>query len=42
MEIKETIPKFFKNKDLFFDVITVDGDHSLGGAKEILIMLFRD
>jgi len=30
---KKTIPSFFKkNKDLYFDVITVDGDHSIGGA----------
>ncbi len=31
---KKTVPSFFKkNKNLFFDVITVDGDHSIGGAK---------
>ena len=31
---KKTVPSFFKNnKDLYFDVITVDGDHSIGGAK---------
>tara|TARA_B100000674_G_C37895296_1_gene941031 strand:+ start:757 stop:1590 length:834 start_codon:yes stop_codon:yes gene_type:complete len=31
---KKTVPSFFKsNKDLYFDVITVDGDHSVGGAK---------
>ena len=30
---KKTVPKFFKdNENLFFDVITVDGDHSIGGA----------
>jgi predicted O-methyltransferase YrrM len=30
---KKTVPSFFKeNNDLFFDVITVDGDHSIGGA----------
>ena len=30
---KKTVPEFFKNNpDLFFDVITVDGDHSLKGA----------
>tara|TARA_Y100000588_G_C14280386_1_gene936817 strand:+ start:7734 stop:8570 length:837 start_codon:yes stop_codon:yes gene_type:complete len=30
---KKTVPVFFKeNPDLFFDVITVDGDHSIGGA----------
>jgi len=30
---KKTVPAFFKeNKDLFFDAITVDGDHSIGGA----------
>ena len=31
---KKTIPNFFKNNpNLYFDVITVDGDHSLYGAK---------
>ncbi len=31
---KKTIPNFFKaNPNLYFDVITVDGDHSLYGAK---------
>lgn len=31
---KKTIPDFFKkNLDLYFDIITVDGDHSIGGAK---------
>ena len=31
---KKTIPNFFKNNpNLYFDVITVDGDHSLNGAK---------
>ena len=30
---KKTVPKFFKeNADLYFDIITVDGDHSIGGA----------
>ena len=30
---KKTIPAFFnKNKDIYFDIITVDGDHSIGGA----------
>ena len=30
---KKTIPQFFKdNEDLYFDIITVDGDHSIGGA----------
>ena len=30
---KYTVPSFFNSqKDLFFDVITVDGDHSLRGA----------
>lgn len=30
---KKTIPKFFKsNPNLYFDVVTVDGDHSIGGA----------
>ena len=29
-----TVPKYFKeNKDLFFDIITVDGDHTRKGAK---------
>jgi hypothetical protein len=26
------LPFFKENNDLFFDVITVDGDHSIGGA----------
>ena len=31
---KKTIPNFFReNPNLYFDVITVDGDHSLYGAK---------
>ena len=31
---KKTIPKFFKEKpDLYFDLITVDGDHRIKGAK---------
>jgi predicted O-methyltransferase YrrM len=31
---KKTIPDFFqKNPNIFFDLITVDGDHSLKGAK---------
>ncbi len=31
---KKTVPDFFrKNPNIFFDIITVDGDHSLKGAK---------
>ena len=30
---KKTVPNFFKeNPNLFFDLITIDGDHSLKGA----------
>jgi predicted O-methyltransferase YrrM len=35
---KKTIPEFFKtNPELYFDVITVDGDHSKKGAYRDLI-----
>lgn len=32
-----TVPDYFKKKDDYFDVITVDGDHSEKGAKQDLV-----
>jgi predicted O-methyltransferase YrrM len=35
---RQTVPNYFKrNPDIFFDLVTVDGDHSLEGAKTDLV-----
>lgn len=40
-DTKKTLPLFFKENDITFDLITVDGDHSIAGAKNDLFYAFQ-